>query len=345
MLRYQEIEQELRQYIRQNRLVAHDLMPSESRLMQHFGCSVHTLRKAFDVLLRAGVIYKRHGKGTFVSPARFKMPVLLVSHYQTMEDLYSGEDRGGFWGFFRGAQRASVMGDLPYEPVALGCDRFEQMLPDLQLMYPALAGVIFFRGHNWLMRCRALLGQQRIPFMFYGPDVYDDLAGVNCLFHDETAIAETVARHLAARGYRRIARLTAEREVLCMRTAVFDRVAPRFGLEVRPEDRFTSWEHNPDFPAIIRRCEVINAFSDYYCVQLLNYLKEERGYGIPADIGLIGITNSLLSTMCRPQLTTVELDEVVSGELALRSFAKYLETPDAPFTEYAPFRLIARDSC
>lgn len=51
-------------------LPAHDVIPTERQMAEHFGVSRVTVQKALELLEREGTIYRRRGAGTFVAPRR-----------------------------------------------------------------------------------------------------------------------------------------------------------------------------------------------------------------------------------------------------------------------------------
>ncbi|GMQ73073.1 GntR family transcriptional regulator [Tetragenococcus halophilus] len=51
----------------ENKLLAHDKLPSEREIEKRFGVSRTTVRLALQELESDGYVYRRHGKGTFVS--------------------------------------------------------------------------------------------------------------------------------------------------------------------------------------------------------------------------------------------------------------------------------------
>jgi len=64
---YTQIKEILRDRILDGSYQAHEQMPSESELMSTFGVSRITVRQALGDLQKEGLIFKIHGKGTYVS--------------------------------------------------------------------------------------------------------------------------------------------------------------------------------------------------------------------------------------------------------------------------------------
>lgn len=63
---YQQIAESIESEIAQRRLRAFYKLPSEIKLMAQYGVSRITVRQAIDLLVRRGLVVRRHGKGTFV---------------------------------------------------------------------------------------------------------------------------------------------------------------------------------------------------------------------------------------------------------------------------------------
>lgn len=74
---YKQIADALRQRLDAGEYGAGDKLPSESELMQQFGASRATVRKAFDVLMGEGRVESRRGVGVFV---RIPPPAPIVLH-------------------------------------------------------------------------------------------------------------------------------------------------------------------------------------------------------------------------------------------------------------------------
>jgi GntR family transcriptional regulator len=64
---YTQIKEILRSRILDGTYKAHDQMPSESELTRSFGVSRITVRQALGDLQKEGLVFKIHGKGTYVS--------------------------------------------------------------------------------------------------------------------------------------------------------------------------------------------------------------------------------------------------------------------------------------
>lgn len=62
---YEDVAQTLEQEIRQN-LACGDYLPSEAELARRFSINRHTLRRAVDQLVEAGMLLRQRGKGTLV---------------------------------------------------------------------------------------------------------------------------------------------------------------------------------------------------------------------------------------------------------------------------------------
>ena len=72
---YAQIKEILRARILDGTYQPHQQMPSESEMMAAFNVSRITVRQALDDLQNEGLIFKIHGKGTFVSkPKAFQRP-------------------------------------------------------------------------------------------------------------------------------------------------------------------------------------------------------------------------------------------------------------------------------
>ncbi len=68
--RYRQAADQLAQQITTGELPPHSRLSSERAIADEFGLSRMTARQAVELLVRRGVVYRRPGAGTFVSPPR-----------------------------------------------------------------------------------------------------------------------------------------------------------------------------------------------------------------------------------------------------------------------------------
>src|SRR6185437_6252483 len=68
--RYREVADTLQRRILAGELTTHDRLASEREIADTFGLSRMTARQAVELLVRRGVVYRRPGSGTYVSPPR-----------------------------------------------------------------------------------------------------------------------------------------------------------------------------------------------------------------------------------------------------------------------------------
>ncbi|HEX5261002.1 MAG TPA: GntR family transcriptional regulator [Gaiellales bacterium] len=68
--RYRVAADQLAERIQSGKLAAHSRLPSERTVAEQFGLSRMTARQAVEHLVRQGLVYRRPGSGTYVSPPR-----------------------------------------------------------------------------------------------------------------------------------------------------------------------------------------------------------------------------------------------------------------------------------
>ncbi|MBB5893183.1 GntR family transcriptional regulator [Kutzneria kofuensis] len=97
---YQQIADDLRQFIASDAVGINDKLPSLTELTEKYGRAVMTIRKALDSLQDEGLVVTRHGEGTYVvqKPAAHAEPVttpreLLDSFRRMSESLAEITDR------------------------------------------------------------------------------------------------------------------------------------------------------------------------------------------------------------------------------------------------------------
>jgi len=339
---YRQIELRVKNYISSKQLPKHAKLPSENQLSAEYGVSVGTVRKALDNLIAEMVIYRRHGKGTFVAPRTRKKKVLFVPNRESIKDT----SRDDYFDFFLGALSETNRLNLPCEPIIVESHDFLKSLDDLELLYPGLGGVVFFRGMQNCLDAEQTLRKAGIPFMYYGPNIYGKTTErFSTFFHDESSIAAMAADYFKKKNYTKIAGIITS-DITSKRSKLFQQAAQLYNLSYKP---FTLKKHlENEFKATFQQ-EIAGNYDTLFCLTdetaifVIQLLERELGVKIPDDIAVMGVDNIPMAEMLRPSLTSIAIDNYNNGRFCLKRFGKYLEDKQI-FTEYCDLRLIERNS-
>lgn len=187
------IQLELEQELASGRWAPHESFYSESELKERFQVSVPTIRVALKELMSEGLIYRQHGRGTFVSPKMVKSQILIVG---TFSESLTGQDIGiqKFLGGFLGEPYSN---QEHYTPTILNSEHFAKQLDDLLFHYPDAKAVLFFRDAPSALASEDALKAMGIPFLFYGSSsLRERLGEIPSLCFDERHIVEIGMEYL-----------------------------------------------------------------------------------------------------------------------------------------------------
>jgi len=91
---YYQLKEALKQQIIAGHLAPHSVIPSEPELVSSYHVSRATVRQALSELVREGLLYREHGRGTYVSDPRVQQDVSELSSL-TQELRKLGKRAGG----------------------------------------------------------------------------------------------------------------------------------------------------------------------------------------------------------------------------------------------------------
>ena len=83
--RYYQLVNILRQKIEAGEWQPQDAIPSERQLEELYAVSRTTIRQAIGILIRQGLVYQLHGKGTYVSPRKLQKGLVELTSFS--EDM------------------------------------------------------------------------------------------------------------------------------------------------------------------------------------------------------------------------------------------------------------------
>jgi len=90
---YEQLKDVLKQRINSDEFKTDEALPGERQLMDMYGVSRVTVRQAIGEMVNEGLLYRVHGKGTFVAPKRIERPLarlLGVAEELTKEGYTTG---------------------------------------------------------------------------------------------------------------------------------------------------------------------------------------------------------------------------------------------------------------
>src|SRR5579884_2346889 len=122
--RYQQIREVLAQQIRAGSLKPGDQLPSEDELRREFHVTRMTVRQAIAGLVSEGLVYRRHGKGTFVADPKVARRFARLTGFS--EDVSAR-------GQTPGARILAIQKTTPPDEAAqaLGLESLEEPFPSL----------------------------------------------------------------------------------------------------------------------------------------------------------------------------------------------------------------------
>ncbi len=192
-----------------------------------------------------------------------------------------------------------------------------------------------------------MLSEQRMPMVlldFYGEDI-----GLTTILSDNFYGAYLATNFLFRNGHTKIGFVG----TLSATSSIQDRFLGYYkslmehGVEKRADwiiddrakgDLFTEFLLPREMPtAFVCNCDEI-AFS------FINFLTE-KGYSVPEDISIVGFDNYIFATLCKPQLTTINVDMRRMANAAVTALFHKVKNPNhAPERLLVSGSLIRRDS-
>ncbi len=315
---YQQLAGVIRVQIMNGDLKPGDQLPSELDLVSQYQVSRDSVRRALDLLVKAGMVKRVQGKGNFV--------------YQWQEI----QDQGGmiaflvpdtriflFMNMLNGVVNASTSRGFSTIFSYLGQDEAEEAQNFEQLKARGVSGFIIFPKNDMEYDSAIWqLFQEGFPFILvdrFFPDLPCPFVGI-----DNVQAAYNAVSYILRRGYPSIGFATsADMKTSTIRDRYhgYRRALEDFGIEFRPEwliqspnhfsspiyseeqedieiDRYRKLIQTPDRPSAIFAINDITAY-------LVSKAASLEGLCIPEDLALVGFDNDAFARRASVPLTTV----------------------------------------
>ncbi len=350
--RYRRIQQHIEQLIALRKVQEGERIPSERAIARQFGVSQMTVNRAIQELVRAGVLVRRVGSGTYVrhraKPAQASARTTIVMVPPFADHLE--EDTYLRWPFHAFRDRASEDGFTLVVESAL-CEGYEQVVqrhPD--------AGFVFLippeEGYDTLYR----LHLRGVPFVVLGASWQD--APFACVDSDNVGGARQAMAYLFRLGHERIAYVNGKDSATNCRDrlqgyqqAMSERGTPaNASWIVRPN---SNWRLNEasrqQLTALLLHREPVTAIlcAGYYlALEVLSLIRTLR-LRVPEDVSLISFDDPPSAAHLQPPLTVVRQPLYEMGVRAIqRLLPVTCSQTDVPGSvEYLPVELVVRGSC
>lgn len=190
-----------------------------------------------------------------------------------------------------------------------------------------------------------LRNHMRIPFVVY--DGFCDYTERICnITIDNFDGGLQVGRYFLENGHKRA--LCISDNDICMDKERYDGFCAGFGKEnvefllipMSKKERKDFYLANLEK---IKSCSAIFAVSDYYAVDMIQFLNEQ-GIVIPDDISIAGFDDTPVCKMVSPKLTSVRQDTKLRAQIAIRKLKELREKKEIETVLRLPVTLIKRES-
>ncbi len=347
---YKQGAELIKNFIKTQSLKKGAKLPSIRYISNHLNISQNTVCRILQILENEGVIYRIHGKGTFVNTdITTEYSILcLVDHFypQAARDSYVHDIIAANQQWFSDKKHNYIMkvlpanADTPLDPTAI-------------LGTPRPAGIIL--GMKLAEKWIRLAHQTGLPAVILNR--YWQEGGISSVIPDNIEGAKQICEHLWRLGHRRVAILCSihplETNTVERRDAMVKFWCEQVGTEnvkvwnidyTNPERidanyNFALMEIIAHFkPTVIIGCNDYSAWHAYRNIKRIKLC-------IPDDISVVGFQDLALASQLEPKLTTVKVDTGKMGILAAEHLDKCIRGEDTPGKVIrSPVQLVIRES-
>lgn len=346
--RYEEVVKSLTREIDSGKIPVHGLFHSEREIARRYEISPLTVRKIYDILEGRSLIYRLHGKGTFVAPRSRRRRILVVLDLDEPFDSRN-DDRVDF---FLGAMDACASASEEHEVVSIKEAAFREVMPDLLLRYPNLAGILFFRTIDLVVEVKEALSGLGVPFLFYGSSQHRHrLPEVAARLYEEEDITRLAMERLFSRGRRRIGIAFIQAGASPLRLQRWREFLTSRGLPAEDRWIFQARHFYGSFfrtlreipPEVFRELDGLYCTADSFAADAVQHLLS-IGIRVPEDLAVVSVNNSPFCLQIHPNLTTVSIPIFKDAQACLLKMLDVGKGKPGALHEESPVALLERES-
>ena len=349
--KYERIVAWVQEEITNGSLHRGDKLPSENNLMEHFGVSRQTVRRAMEALTEKGVVEGRRGSGTYVTvnTRQYAGKEIRIAVMLTYVDTYI------FPSIIRGIESVfSREGCTLQIAMTDNAVEKERMLLKEFIHTQSVDGIIAETVKSALpnpnMELYRKIQDMGIPMLFVN-SYYKEL-DIPHISMDDRKAGYLATKHLAECGHTRIGGIfKADDGQGHLRYAGYTDALMEQEIKIRgdqiiwidTEELRTMEEESPKFLKRLKGCTACVCYNDETAYKLVGIF-QRAGRRVPNDLSVVGIDNSGLAKFCSVPLTSVENPvEELGRTAAERIIGKILKNEEMETVEFAP-KLIMRNS-
>lgn len=330
--KYYQIERHIKTLISSGELKAGDRLPPEDILSKQLNVNRATVGKAINRLVEQGVLYRKRGKGTYVTPYKLKKTkTLAVVLYHIDNPFYSKIVKGI-------EETASEKGYHLILCNSLGDEKREQQYVERLVDEEKVDGFLLCpRDLSLSSSVFKILEEKNIPVVVF-PQAYRKGNGHNISYvvSDDENGAYRAIRHLTKLGHKDIGFVAGKNwrvDVPSLhRWNGYKKAMEEKEIKIGEDYLIESEgvEIEDGWALVGKELERIKKFTALFCVGdmlaigILKRLKEE-GVKIPEEISIVGFDNIDMAGHPDIQLTTVEQPTYLIGQKATEILIEYIE--------------------
>jgi hypothetical protein len=306
MLKNIEIEQSLEKLILSPSRKAHEKLPSENEIAEKYHASVALVRQVFARLVAKGLIYRKRGSGTYVSPKPRNAMLLLVhedidvSQHPHTSPLFFYLSQA--WSKYPTAGAVFCMAKTEFSLLEVS---------DLLSMFPYLSGILFFR----VMTPNQIPGLDKLnlPLAFLGSSIHRETVAIPGRYHEEKEIAKLIKnifknKNILVIGAEDLSIHSRRAEILV--TELEAKALYKYS-DAAGRDLLTVLKKN--------KCDAVVAVYDELAIQAIGQLRA-NGIDVPNEVAICGINGDYVGRITQPKLTSILIDLKEDAEKLIEWF-------------------------